>query len=447
MTLGEKLYTLRTKQNMTQEQLAEKLQVSRQSISKWESDATRPDLGKLKFLAEFYHVSLDALLDENVDIFADKTISALNENTGTASDKNESVKERSATDSAFTNDNGNPATGNPGNHSSYSVSPETIDRITSEILDKNHKLWKRTTIGLGSACLALTVALLVVAVTFSGKLSTLSSQITQQPAPVYVNNDSDYTTEQDTYFQSYHTIADSVSEDGKKLHVKFTAVLKNYQDNTILTMQLQNTSDQSNIPVTLICENGTYTGFADLPINSDTYNATACIDTDGSKQTVNLSEYETLSVLGLTDWKPHVEITGNSFDTLSRTNSGYLYISCQQPAFVSNITDAEFQVVYNDTLLYTRSLPDDDLESLSEVYGESYVPYNFKVPKNSNAEDYIIKFRWYNSFLKQYITYETRNNWTFNSTDSENATNILFDSDTDIDSTSHPEKVTFSTEP
>ena len=212
-------------------------------------------------------------------------------------------------------------------------------------------------------------------------------------------------------------------------------------------MQLQNTSDQSNIPVTFICENGTYTGFADLPINTDTYNTTACIDTDGSKQTVNLSEYETLSVLGLTDWKPHVEITGNSFDTLSRTNSGYLNISCQQPAFVSNITDAEFQVVYNDTLLYTRSLPDDDLESLSEVYGESYFPYNFKVPKNSNAEDYIIKFRWYNSFLKQYITYETQNNWTFNSTDSENATNILFDSDTDIDSTSHPEKVTFSTEP
>ena len=53
MTLGEKLYTLRTKQNMTQEQLAEKLQVSRQSISKWESDATRPDLGKLNFT--MYH--------------------------------------------------------------------------------------------------------------------------------------------------------------------------------------------------------------------------------------------------------------------------------------------------------------------------------------------------------------------------------------------------------
>ena len=74
MTLGEKLYTLRTKQNMTQEQLAEKLQVSRQSISKWESDATRPDLGKLKFLAEFYHVSLDALLDENAVSYTHLTL-------------------------------------------------------------------------------------------------------------------------------------------------------------------------------------------------------------------------------------------------------------------------------------------------------------------------------------------------------------------------------------
>ena len=50
MTLGEKLYILRTRQGMTQEQLAEKLQVSRQSISKWESDATIPDFDKLKFL-------------------------------------------------------------------------------------------------------------------------------------------------------------------------------------------------------------------------------------------------------------------------------------------------------------------------------------------------------------------------------------------------------------
>ncbi len=443
MTLGEKLYTLRTKQNMTQEQLAEKLQVSRQSISKWESDATRPDLGKLKFLAEFYQVSLDQLLDENIDIFTQETSSNLNQNTD--SHVNSQSRANTSGDSSFANNSDNDIRNR--DDSASGVSPETIEKITSEILEKNHKTWKRTAIGFGTACLALTVALIVVTVTFSTKLNALSTQIAQSSAPVYVNNDSDYTSEQDTYFQSYNASADSLSEDMKNLHVKFTAVLKNYQDNTTLTMQLQNTSDQSNIPVTFTYENGTYTGFADLPINTDTYTATACIDTDGSKQTVNMSEYETLSVLGLTDWQPNVEIIGNKFDNFSQTNSGDLNLSCQQAAFVSNISDAEFQVVYNDTLLYTYSLPPDNLESLSESYVESYIPYNFKVPKDSNADDYIIKFRWYNSFLKQYITYETQNNWTFNTTDSENSANILFHSDADTDSISYPEKVTFSTEP
>ena len=51
MTIGEKIYTLRTKSGMTQEQLAEKMGVSRQAISKWESDVSAPELNKLKSLA------------------------------------------------------------------------------------------------------------------------------------------------------------------------------------------------------------------------------------------------------------------------------------------------------------------------------------------------------------------------------------------------------------
>ena len=157
--------------------------------------------------------------------------------------------------------------------------------------------------------------LIVVTVTFSTKLNALSTQIAQSSAPVYINNDSDYTTERDTYFQSYNATADSVTEDGKNLHVKFTAVLKNYQDNTTLTMQLQNNSDQNNIPVTFTCEDGTYTGFADLPISADTYTTTACIDTNGSKQTVDMNdEYSSFSVLSLADWQPSLQAGGNSYD-------------------------------------------------------------------------------------------------------------------------------------
>ena len=65
MTLGEKIYKLRTKRSMTQEQLAEKIGVSRQSVSKWETDSAIPDIEKLKLLAEIFEVSITELLGMN----------------------------------------------------------------------------------------------------------------------------------------------------------------------------------------------------------------------------------------------------------------------------------------------------------------------------------------------------------------------------------------------
>ena len=61
MTLGEKIYKLRTKRSMTQEQLAEKIGVSRQSVSKWETDSAIPDIEKLKLLAEIFEVSITGM--------------------------------------------------------------------------------------------------------------------------------------------------------------------------------------------------------------------------------------------------------------------------------------------------------------------------------------------------------------------------------------------------
>lgn len=65
MSLGEKIYKLRTESGMSQETLAEKLQVSRQSISKWETDSAVPELGKVVALSEIFGVSTDYLLKEN----------------------------------------------------------------------------------------------------------------------------------------------------------------------------------------------------------------------------------------------------------------------------------------------------------------------------------------------------------------------------------------------
>ena len=64
MTLGEKLSKLRKEYNYTQEQLAEILGVSRQSISKWESDIAYPETEKLLSIAKELNVSLDYLFSE-----------------------------------------------------------------------------------------------------------------------------------------------------------------------------------------------------------------------------------------------------------------------------------------------------------------------------------------------------------------------------------------------
>lgn len=62
MSLGENIYRLRTERNMSQGDLAEALEVSRQSISKWETDGAVPELDKLMKLAELFGVSLDELV-------------------------------------------------------------------------------------------------------------------------------------------------------------------------------------------------------------------------------------------------------------------------------------------------------------------------------------------------------------------------------------------------
>ena len=62
MTLGERIYKLRTEKNLSQGDLADALEVSRQSISKWETNGSVPELDKLVKLSEIFDVSLDALI-------------------------------------------------------------------------------------------------------------------------------------------------------------------------------------------------------------------------------------------------------------------------------------------------------------------------------------------------------------------------------------------------
>ena len=62
MNLGEKLFELRKGKNLSQEEVADKLNVTRQTISKWETNQSTPDFDKIVPLCELYDISADELL-------------------------------------------------------------------------------------------------------------------------------------------------------------------------------------------------------------------------------------------------------------------------------------------------------------------------------------------------------------------------------------------------
>lgn len=62
MNLGENIYTYRTKRNLSQGELANALEVSRQSVSKWENNLAQPELDKLIRMSKLFSISLDELV-------------------------------------------------------------------------------------------------------------------------------------------------------------------------------------------------------------------------------------------------------------------------------------------------------------------------------------------------------------------------------------------------
>jgi len=68
MNIGNNLFQARKKSGLSQETVAEKLGVSRQTISKWETNETLPDIYQSKKLSKIYNLSLDELIDFDIDI-------------------------------------------------------------------------------------------------------------------------------------------------------------------------------------------------------------------------------------------------------------------------------------------------------------------------------------------------------------------------------------------
>ena len=80
MNIGYKIKQLRQKAGLTQEQLASRLSVSAQSISKWEADIALPETEKLLLLGEVFRVSMDVLLKDEMTLGEVKDIQCCGNN-------------------------------------------------------------------------------------------------------------------------------------------------------------------------------------------------------------------------------------------------------------------------------------------------------------------------------------------------------------------------------
>lgn len=67
MNLGKKIAELRKKNNLSQEELAEKVGVARQTISKWEIGDTTPDINQVKVISKIFNISIDELVDNDIN--------------------------------------------------------------------------------------------------------------------------------------------------------------------------------------------------------------------------------------------------------------------------------------------------------------------------------------------------------------------------------------------
>lgn len=69
MTLGERIFQIRTQTGLSQEQFGEKLGTTRQTVSKWELDQTMPELNKIVMISRIFSVTTDSLLVEGISTF------------------------------------------------------------------------------------------------------------------------------------------------------------------------------------------------------------------------------------------------------------------------------------------------------------------------------------------------------------------------------------------
>ena len=229
MTLGERIYRLRNDRNMTQEQLAEKLGVTRQSISKWEGDLVKPEIDKLKAIAKLFEISLDELISDEA---GEKT-------------------------------------------------PPETDRLERQI-----KIYRWVSIITAGLCLIMLVIMIAVSVNLSNRIKVIEQQ--QGPTgPTVIYPDSDFDDDGLGIESSWEIKNADIKAQTAELHVEVG--LDRYSDSTQITAMAETDSGKQ-YTGQLQSSNGKFKGKVSLPISGDKMKISVVVDNDGEKQKITLDE-------------------------------------------------------------------------------------------------------------------------------------------------------------
>lgn len=256
MTLGQKIYELRTGQGMTQEELAEQMGVSRQSVSKWESDSATPELEKIKLLSKLFGVSLQELLSEQPT---------------------------------------NPGADYENLQEKISSMEERLAHMEASMEKLSKKPGMKLFLLLSAILLLLTTlisfTIIKVAVIQSESYETKEEPIVIDHAAIEDNTSYDV-------FSDWNWSVASVSSDSATATLQFRCTPKQYNDNTRLSVFLRPTERHSDYfdtkapegkdtyktKLSLDENQGAYIGSIEVPINNDALEMSCIIDKQGEKE-------------------------------------------------------------------------------------------------------------------------------------------------------------------
>lgn len=398
MKLGKKIYTLRTNNGLTQEQLAEQLGVSRQSISKYEYDQSTPELEKIKLLAEIFGVTPDYLINDKIDI-------PKNDTNETTLNQNDSVEESSASGTNVTESTDSEQAEKGSDFLRTSI--EELNRKTEALQSQYNHLNK----AMKTICVLTFAAMLIITVMLSAaniyQSSLISALQQNQNSTVYYSGVTDI--EEDLIDQIFSTYEYGVKKYNPADNtVDFFISCKPIKYSTGTTISAFLSFENGQVYDYTLSENtGIFSGSITIPLTADNYDLAFLIDNQEEKQNVDVSYMQNL--LDQLDWHPSITIDStevkyskNGTTTLSGDVCIQSDDSNDPTKFLPFISDIKLVFSTEDHIIFEHTLTQQQLEDIQMGYGP-FIPYEFNIDSNLPDDQMDIYVEYKNSHIDKKI--------------------------------------------